>query len=557
MSWRRPPTVGLLVLLGCGAPGEGDGEAVPDEICNGIDDDGDGLVDAADNSVTDAAKDYPDLDGDRWGSWLNAVFTCGVPLVPTGGDCNDENPSVHPGAVEACNNEDDDCDGLIDDAGDDYDPATTPTWWLDEDADGYGTASEVRQCDAPDGYSGQSGDCNDGDEAVNPGELDGCDGVDTNCSGDELDCVPAFDPSSVEDRINSGLAGVVSDAVWVGGNAALGMSEADGVADEMGLLVVAHRPSGELPLSLVAEGWYEESAWRSVGYRLAAVGDVDGDGSDDLVAAAEERAHGSAYQLLFLGPWSGEMELRWSVRGGNASGGADVDGDGLADVAVDAGDIVILDATPTDDAEDAGKARVELAGGDRGAPLLHPNLDGDGIGDLLLEFGEGVNLGVYPGPLIDSVSADARTAVYVGDADATPGELALSGDHDADGVADLLLVQDRDGVPSVLLLGSTGLEAPLATLSFALFDTVRSMTRLDDLDGDGAPEIAIGEADPDDDAAVLFFSGSVRGTGDGSTAYLMTLPRNNEQGTSLAWAPGTLVVGNEGEAIFLDTATLP
>ncbi|MCB9685559.1 MAG: putative metal-binding motif-containing protein [Alphaproteobacteria bacterium] len=32
-----------------------------------------------------------------------------------GGDCDDADPAVHPGAVEACNTVDDDCDGLIDD----------------------------------------------------------------------------------------------------------------------------------------------------------------------------------------------------------------------------------------------------------------------------------------------------------------------------------------------------------------------------------------------------------------------------------------------------------
>jgi len=31
------------------------------------------------------------------------------------GDCNDANPAVRPGAAEACNNVDDDCDGIVDD----------------------------------------------------------------------------------------------------------------------------------------------------------------------------------------------------------------------------------------------------------------------------------------------------------------------------------------------------------------------------------------------------------------------------------------------------------
>lgn len=38
-----------------------------------------------------------------------------APLVCGGDDCDDGNPSIHPGAGEQCNNLDDDCDGAIDD----------------------------------------------------------------------------------------------------------------------------------------------------------------------------------------------------------------------------------------------------------------------------------------------------------------------------------------------------------------------------------------------------------------------------------------------------------
>ena len=35
--------------------------------------------------------------------------------APSGGDCNDTNPAIHPGAVEVCNGVDDDCNGIVDD----------------------------------------------------------------------------------------------------------------------------------------------------------------------------------------------------------------------------------------------------------------------------------------------------------------------------------------------------------------------------------------------------------------------------------------------------------
>ncbi len=81
------------------------------EILNGIDDDCDGDIDAADPSL---AAD--DLDNDGFFS-----------LATGGTDCNDNNPNVNPNATEVLNSIDDDCDGLVD--GDDPDliPATATT----------------------------------------------------------------------------------------------------------------------------------------------------------------------------------------------------------------------------------------------------------------------------------------------------------------------------------------------------------------------------------------------------------------------------------------------
>jgi hypothetical protein len=60
---------------------------------------------------------YVDADGDGWGDDATATNGCVAPegRVSRGGDCNDRDPSVHPGASEACNGADDDCDGTVDD----------------------------------------------------------------------------------------------------------------------------------------------------------------------------------------------------------------------------------------------------------------------------------------------------------------------------------------------------------------------------------------------------------------------------------------------------------
>jgi hypothetical protein len=91
--------------------------AVLSETCNGVDDDGDGLIDEG-FPVGGAARD---CDGDGYPMCPTAETTatnCAggiVTLVPGATpDCNDQIGSIHAGAAEVCNGMDDDCDGSID-----------------------------------------------------------------------------------------------------------------------------------------------------------------------------------------------------------------------------------------------------------------------------------------------------------------------------------------------------------------------------------------------------------------------------------------------------------
>jgi len=63
---------------------------------------------------------YRDADGDGYGDAALVGTSCdgAIPIgyVANQADCNDAVASVHPGAVEACNGLDDDCDGSVDDA---------------------------------------------------------------------------------------------------------------------------------------------------------------------------------------------------------------------------------------------------------------------------------------------------------------------------------------------------------------------------------------------------------------------------------------------------------
>lgn len=84
------------------------------EICNKRDDNCNGIID--EDSVP--VELWPDGDGDGFYSrqvgepLMGCVSTPGYAAFP--GDCDDENPEVHPDAEEICNYIDDDCDGRVD-----------------------------------------------------------------------------------------------------------------------------------------------------------------------------------------------------------------------------------------------------------------------------------------------------------------------------------------------------------------------------------------------------------------------------------------------------------
>ncbi|GEN08707.1 Putative metal-binding motif-containing protein [Myxococcus fulvus] len=174
----------------------------------------------------------------------------------TGGtDCNDNDALINRRAIERCNGQDENCDGHIDESFPSLGascqnqdsvcmgtvqcvsqssvacvaPGSPTTWYLDEDGDGYGGATNpVLACTHPTNrHVLLGGDCNDGNPYTHPGATEICDEADNDCDGlaeNVSRCPGGVAPSWVARTV---YHGAVSDwhsasswtrgGVWIGG----------------------------------------------------------------------------------------------------------------------------------------------------------------------------------------------------------------------------------------------------------------------------------------------------------------------------------------------------
>ncbi len=149
-----------------------------EEVCDGVDNDCNGVVDDGDGDTW-----YADTDGDGYGDITAALLACTQPSghVADDTDCDDGDGAVHPGAEEVCNGVDDDCDGEADGSA----ATDVSAWYADTDGDGYGDPAVSQDaCDQPTGYVDDDTDCDDTDARAFPGGTElPYDGVDGDCDG--------------------------------------------------------------------------------------------------------------------------------------------------------------------------------------------------------------------------------------------------------------------------------------------------------------------------------------------------------------------------------------
>jgi hypothetical protein len=334
------------------------------EICNGLDDDCDGLVDDEDDSLDLATRAtfYEDADGDGWGLDASTTQACAAPdgWVEQGGDCDDGEAGTNPDAWDVIDGVDNDCDGTA-------------------DVISLAAADVVLEGDSTDEFAG----------AAFAGQHD-------------------LDGDSYTDLL-------------------IGAVGADSTLWDVGEVYLVHGPiTASMILSHADAILTGTEAYGCFGWFLEATTDLDGDSYGDIVVGTmgwgqgDARGHPAGAYYLFPGSVTGTASMSGArlclestlLEDNNLAVAGDTDGDGLEDLLVSSVDHGLVWVVPGADLGGSGTLDIsDLAepiagepGGDRYGYSVQGvgDIDADGLADIAVGA-----------PMYDTEAGNSSGAVYV------------------------------------------------------------------------------------------------------------------------------------------------